>query len=77
LPAALDDVEDDDLYEILGIALMRELQRRQRLTQYQTIDDVAELLRSRRHILVVTGAGVSYRPTDSVSWLKPVSLDFY
>jgi NAD-dependent histone deacetylase SIR2 len=39
--------------------MMRELNKRQRLSQYKTIDDAAKLLNEAKNILVVTGAGVS------------------
>ena len=59
LPDWLVDAPDDSCYRILGMAMMRELNKRQRLSQYQTIDDAARLLNESKNILVVTGAGVS------------------
>jgi NAD-dependent histone deacetylase SIR2 len=46
-------------YRVLGLAMIRELNKRQRLPQYKTIDDAAKLLNEANNILVVTGAGVS------------------
>lgn len=59
LPQWLLDAPDEGCYRILGYAMMRELNKRQRLPQYQTIDDAARLLNESKNILVVTGAGVS------------------
>jgi NAD-dependent histone deacetylase SIR2 len=55
----LDDEPDDAFYELLGRAIMRELTKRSRLPQYKTIDDAAKLLRERKNIIVITGAGIS------------------
>jgi len=41
------------------MAIMRFLLHRQKLPQYNTIDNVVELLRTRKNILVITGAGIS------------------
>lgn len=50
----------DDVYLfILGKAMVREINKRQKLPQYNTIDDVVSLLKSKRNILVITGAGIS------------------
>lgn len=38
---------------------MREISRRRKLPQYNTIDDAANLLKTSRRILVLTGAGIS------------------
>ena len=46
-------------YRILGLCIQRELRRRQKLTQYNTIDDVVSLLNSSKNIMVITGAGIS------------------
>jgi NAD-dependent histone deacetylase SIR2 len=58
-PEWLIDAPRESCYRVLGIAMMRELNKRQRLPQYQTLDDAAKLLNSSKNILVVTGAGVS------------------
>ncbi|KAF1970298.1 SIR2-domain-containing protein [Bimuria novae-zelandiae CBS 107.79] len=55
----MDDEPDEVLYELLGRAICRELQKRTRLEQYKTIDDAAKLLRERKNIMVITGAGIS------------------
>lgn len=51
--------EETSLLELLGFALYREMNLRQRLEQYSTIEDVAELLLTCKNIMVITGAGIS------------------
>ena len=51
--------KDESFFRVLGLALMKELQKRQRLPQYKTIEDAAKLLQSAKNVLVVTGAGIS------------------
>lgn len=46
-------------YQIVGQAMLRELARRQKLPQYNTIDDAVSLLQSKKNIMVITGAGIS------------------
>ncbi|KAL6304547.1 SIR2-domain-containing protein [Sparassis latifolia] len=43
----------------LRVALSRELQSREKLTAYNTIDDAVTLIRRSKRILVLTGAGIS------------------
>lgn len=60
IPPWLDeDAPDDTFYQLLGLALVRELEKRQRLPEYTTIDDAARLLNSAKNVMVITGAGVS------------------
>ncbi|KAF2131521.1 SIR2-domain-containing protein [Dothidotthia symphoricarpi CBS 119687] len=59
LPKFLDNAPDESFYQLLGLAINRELNKRRRLDQYQTIDDAAKLLRERKNIMVITGAGIS------------------
>jgi NAD-dependent histone deacetylase SIR2 len=59
LPKFLDDASDETFYQLLGMAINRELTKRPRLEQYRTIDDAAQLLRERKNIIVITGAGIS------------------
>lgn len=59
LPGWMLDAPDESCLRVLGLAMMRELNKRQRLPQYSTIDDAAKLLDSANNILVVTGAGIS------------------
>jgi NAD-dependent histone deacetylase SIR2 len=53
------DDSDESFYELLGRAICRELQKRTRLENYRNIDDAAKLLRERKNIMVITGAGIS------------------
>lgn len=55
----MEDFSDESLYQILGLAISRELNKRRRLEQYKTIEDAAKLLRERKNIMVITGAGIS------------------
>ncbi|KAF2637086.1 SIR2-domain-containing protein [Massarina eburnea CBS 473.64] len=59
LPGGTADLPDESFYRILGLAINRELNKRQRLEEYKTIDDAARLLRERKNIMVITGAGIS------------------
>jgi NAD-dependent histone deacetylase SIR2 len=54
-----DGLPDEHFYAYLGKAIVRELNRRQQLDKYKTIDDVVKLLQERRNIMVITGAGIS------------------
>ncbi|KAG6916201.1 hypothetical protein DXG01_008083 [Tephrocybe rancida] len=47
------------LLYFLKVALSRELRIRDRLTQYNTISDAVNLIRSSRRIIILTGAGIS------------------
>lgn len=46
-------------YQILGLSIQRELGKRQKLTEYNTIDDAVSLLQKSKNIMVITGAGIS------------------
>jgi NAD-dependent histone deacetylase SIR2 len=60
IPKFLEDATTDEpFYQLLGLAINRELNKRPRLEQYKTIDDAAKLLRERNNIMVITGAGIS------------------
>ncbi|KAH7095811.1 DHS-like NAD/FAD-binding domain-containing protein [Paraphoma chrysanthemicola] len=59
IPKFLEDASDDSFYQLLGLAINRELNKRPRLSQYKTIDDAAKLLRERKSIMIITGAGIS------------------
>ncbi|KAA1468906.1 SIR2-domain-containing protein [Dentipellis sp. KUC8613] len=47
------------LLYFLRVALYRELQLREKLPQYNTIDDAVNLIATSRRILILTGAGIS------------------
>ncbi|EST10109.1 Sirtuin family [Kalmanozyma brasiliensis GHG001] len=53
------DVPLDILLPILKTALARILRRREKLPQYNTVDDALQLLSTRRRIMVLSGAGIS------------------
>ncbi|KAJ4407568.1 NAD-dependent histone deacetylase sir2 [Didymella pomorum] len=59
IPRFLDDAPDESFYQLLGLAINRELNKRPRLDQYRSIDDAARLLRERKNVMVITGAGIS------------------
>lgn len=59
IPKFLADAQDENFYQLLGLAINRELNKRPRLAQHKTIDDAAKLLRERRNVMVITGAGIS------------------
>lgn len=44
---------------ILSEAIQRELRRRQKLRQHNTIDDAVALIKKSKRIMVITGAGIS------------------
>lgn len=52
-------VPDIHLLPYTKLVLSRVLRRRQKLSQYSTIDDAIELLRTSRNIIVLSGAGIS------------------
>ncbi|KAI9067989.1 SIR2-domain-containing protein [Trametes sanguinea] len=47
------------LMYLLRVVLSRELESRERLSQYNTIDDVVHLIQASSRILILTGAGIS------------------
>lgn len=53
-----DDIDDFDMWRLIA-SLLNEPPRREKLTTFNTIHDVIQLIKSRRKIMVVTGAGVS------------------
>lgn len=60
LPAYLRDDSEDHYYGLLGQLIERELAHRRSLPQYTTIDHAATLLKEKKNIIVITGAGVSH-----------------
>ena len=59
IPAFLDGLDDSNYYQLLGLAINRELSKRQRLAQYKDMDDAVRLLHECNNIIVITGAGIS------------------
>ena len=53
------DAPDEQLYSLLGKLISEELNKRQKLLQYNTIDDAAALLHESQNVVVITGAGIS------------------
>lgn len=53
------DVGNSVMHRILMHVLHREMMRRRRLDQWETVEDVVELLKTRKRIVVLTGAGIS------------------
>ncbi|KAF8513003.1 SIR2-domain-containing protein, partial [Hysterangium stoloniferum] len=49
----------DKTFKILKMTLMRIVRRRERLTKYNTIQDVVNLLQKSQRIMVLSGAGIS------------------
>jgi len=50
---------DEDFYQLLSLAISRELSKRLKLPQYNSIDDAVELLKKCNNIILLTGAGIS------------------
>ncbi|TID21545.1 SIR2-domain-containing protein [Venturia nashicola] len=61
IPSWLSTEPDDapGYYRLLGLAMLRELNKRQRIEKYKTMDDAAGLINKSKNILVITGAGIS------------------
>lgn len=57
-PIFLDGEPDEAYYSLLDLAICRELSKRAKLPQYNTIEDAVSLLKKSRNIIVLTGAGV-------------------
>ncbi|MCJ1308123.1 NAD-dependent histone deacetylase sir2 [Agyrium rufum] len=58
-PPFLEGSHDDAYCPLLGYAIQRELRKRAKLPQFNTIDDAVRLLQTSRNIIVLTGAGIS------------------
>jgi NAD-dependent histone deacetylase SIR2 len=58
-PAFLEGSPDDAYYPFLSLAISRELSKRIKLPQYNTVDDAVELIKRSNNIIVLTGAGIS------------------
>ena len=62
-PFIFDGQPDEACYQLLGLLIARELSKRQPLPQYKTVDDAAQLLKTCKNVIVITGAGVSFCST--------------
>ncbi|KAK1149395.1 NAD-dependent histone deacetylase sir2 [Aspergillus melleus] len=58
-PPFLEGAPDEAYHPLLAIAISREFSRRQKLPQYNTIEDAVRLLQESKNIVVLTGAGIS------------------
>lgn len=59
LPFWLEGAPDQAYEQLLSLCIHRELSRRIKLTQYNSIDDAIDLIKESKNIIVLTGAGVS------------------
>ena len=55
----LEGAADEEYYPFLGVGIQRELRKRWKLEEYNTIDDAVALLQNSKNIVVLTGAGIS------------------
>ena len=60
-PFFLEGEPDEAYYSLLDLAICRELSKRAKLPQYNTIDDAVTLMKKSRNIIILTGAGVRSR----------------
>ncbi|KAK0673021.1 DHS-like NAD/FAD-binding domain-containing protein [Cercophora samala] len=58
-PDFLEGQDDDAYFSLLSYAFTRELKKRAKLTRYNTVDDAVALLKEKKNIIVLTGAGIS------------------
>ncbi|CCU81903.1 NAD-dependent histone deacetylase SIR2 [Blumeria hordei DH14] len=58
-PDCMDGLPDDAFYGLLSLAISRELSKRIKLPQYNTVDDAVNLITNAQNIIVLTGAGIS------------------
>ena len=58
-PPGFETAPDKAYYPLLGLAITREITKRCKLLEYNTMGDAAALLKSAKNIVVVTGAGIS------------------
>lgn len=59
-PLFLEGSPDSAYYPLLGLGISRELSKRVKLAQYNTVDDAVSLLKKAKNIIVLTGAGVCW-----------------
>lgn len=58
-PAFLDGADDESYFGLLTLAISRELSKRAKLMEYNSVDDAVSLIKNSKNIIVLTGAGIS------------------
>ncbi|KAK7976454.1 hypothetical protein PG989_014917 [Apiospora arundinis] len=58
-PSFLEGAADDEYYGLLTLALSRELKKRAKLMNFNTVGDAVNLIYNAKNIVVLTGAGIS------------------
>ncbi|KAF8422055.1 DHS-like NAD/FAD-binding domain-containing protein [Tirmania nivea] len=58
-PPFLDEARDDTFLPLLQAAMARELTKRRKIPEINTLQDVVRLLKNSKNIIVLTGAGIS------------------
>ncbi|KAK2880695.1 hypothetical protein FQN49_000464 [Arthroderma sp. PD_2] len=58
-PAFLEGAPDKAYHPLLFLGMSRESSKRLKLPEYNTIDDVVQLMKKAKNIIVITGAGIS------------------
>jgi len=58
-PPFLEGSPDEAYYSLLSLAFKRELDKRAKLTRFNTVEDAVELLSRSKNIICLTGAGIS------------------
>ncbi|KAJ8695040.1 NAD-dependent histone deacetylase sir2, variant 2 [Pleurotus ostreatus] len=79
----LSSLNEKAMLYFLKVAMSRELRLREKLPQYNTVDDAVQLIQSSRRIIILTGAGISvscgipdFRSRDGLyASLKDYDLD--
>lgn len=66
-PLFLEGAPDSAYYPLLGLGISRELTKRVKLLQYNTVDDAVLLLKKAKNIIVLTGAGVCQVPSAIIA----------
>ena len=59
-PFFLEGAPDEAYYTLLSVCISRELRRRVKLQEWNTVDDAVELLKGSGKVVVLTGAGVCF-----------------
>lgn len=59
-PSFLEGAPDKAYHPLLSLGMSKESSKRLKLPDYNTIDDVVQLMQKAKKIIVITGAGVSY-----------------